>query len=252
MKRMFNLCLMATLLGTFGAACSKKTNSTAKEYLATQNALAAKSDAENKLKAKEAEEATRIAAQKERLEKAIPLSSVLLKDKHDEESNIAFYQILLASQQKGAAVSLIAVKNDDAVGSEDSEEHSSLKTRTNKDTLKLCDELLKRIEKKADTDLIAVDKDRVHSDVDGVVQCRSLSLASNYVEVSNVRAMCAKLKVVEIKPLPLGKITELRKDNKINLNPTVKYEAKAPQIEEAPVNQTILDEKTRAEINFNQ
>jgi len=229
MKRMFNLCLMASLLATFGAACSKKTNSRAKEVIAAENALKEKKAVEDKLKAKEAEEAQKLAdAQKTEEEEkarlaniklkqdnAVEVGMVLLKGSDDRASNLAIYQLILSSQLSNLNLVSAATENKDAEGHADgknkSQELVSISADLKKDTSVLCNEILKRTEKKADSDLVSLDKDKVQSDVDGVVEYRSLNIVSNYIEVGTIREMCTKIREaieIEKKNAELQKIAE--------------------------------------------
>jgi len=210
---------MASLLATLGTACSKKSNSRAKEVIAAENALKAKKVEDDKLKAKSAEEkaaaekaAATAAEEQAKKDKATSLTSVILDQKSEEDANIAFYQLLLSTRNTDAEISAFASDNKDAEGHDRAAEITALQSRSGKDSVKICEELLKKIENKKDTDLIFIEKDRIQVDVDGVVECRSLNIASNYIDVSAIKNMCSLVKAqaaaIEAKKVEAAKATE--------------------------------------------
>ena len=208
MKRIFNLCLMASLLATLGTACSKKTNSRAKEVIAAENALSAKKAAEDKLKAKEAADkaatdAAAAAAKEEqaRRDKAISLTGIFSNKKTEQESNISLYQLLLASQSNGSIIETLVSKNKESSDNDKNIEQEKVTAFSGKETIKICDDLIKRLEKKEDKDLISIDKDGLKRDIEDIVDCMSLNIVSDYIEVGSIRSMC--LKVKEVKELEL-------------------------------------------------
>jgi hypothetical protein len=183
MKRMFNLCLVATLLA-FGAACSKKTNSKAKEFVAMENALKEKKAFEE-AKQKEAAEL------KLKQDNAVNLSDVLIDLEHEEDSNVSFYELLLAADMNGSVIGTLSAANSDAPETHDKNaEMSTILAKTKKAPKEICEKILKRLSKKADTDLVNISKNNLQDDVDRVVECRSLNLSSDYIEVSAIKALC--------------------------------------------------------------
>ncbi len=187
MKRMFNLCLVATLL-SFGAACSKKTNSVSKEFekrteqLKVQKAL-------KELEVKQKEEA---AALKLKQDNAIEISDIIVADS-EETSHVSLYQLLLAAELNGAPVAKLSTLNSEAEIKEindQNKEMNEVSAKTGRSAKEICDKILKKLAKKNDSDLVKVDRAHLQSDVDGVVECRSLNLESDYIEVSKVKALC--------------------------------------------------------------
>lgn len=180
--KLFKLCLMASLLLSFGA-CSKKTNSKSEVYLAKKNALEAQQALEAQVKAQRLAE-----------ENAIPLSDIIVTDSHVEESNLAFYQVLLAAQLKGKQNNQVSLNSDAGADHNYQKEVSDIQVKTNKSVADICAEILKKLEKKAPSDLVAVNQEDLSKDVEGIVECRSLNIKSNYMDVASIRALCEAAK----------------------------------------------------------
>lgn len=207
MKNLFNLCLIATLL-SFGAACSKKTNSRAKEVIARENALKAAEDAEKEQKALELKQKELETAQKLKIEQAVELSDVLVTSEQEELINLSFYQLLLSLKIEGTAIDTLATVNSDAGADHDyKKEISDVIQKTNLTSEKICASLLKKVKKKNATDLIKIDRVSLQRDVETLVGCRSLDLKSDYIEVLKIRSLCPEVKVLD------AKVTEKNAEN---------------------------------------
>ncbi len=206
MKRIFNLCLVATLL-SFGAACSKKSNSKSKEFEKSVQTLKDKQAQEKDLK--------------ERQDNAIELSNALVSES-DEDANIALYQILLAADINGSSTEVLATTISDAdVDHDKNAELVEVSNRTGiKNVKDICDKIAKKLSKKADNDLIRLDRDSVQKDIDATISCRSLNIESNYIEVSKIKALCeAAQKVPATKAADETKEVDVDAANPADVNP---------------------------------
>lgn len=245
MKRMFNLCLVATLL-SFGAACSKKTNSKSPEFVLKQNALVTKQ--------KEAKDAQEL---KVKHDNAIELSDALVVMENEEDSNVAFYQLLLTADINGAKVEQVSTANTDAGNDHDkNEEMNQISNKTHAKSKDLCAKLLKRLSKKADSDLIRIDRTSMQRDVDSVVACRSINVESDYIEVSKVKSLCEKVAqepVVEAKQAVAAETVKSSEEAKSAVDEKTKTteesNIKDEQAEKAltPAPQNAEELRTRAE-----
>lgn len=203
MKQKLTIGLMLVVLMGMNASCSKRVNKKVPAIAKQQQEELAAKDA---LKEKQKIEAAKLEEDKklqERIKAAIPLEFLIRSQEDETVSSLSLYQLVLSSNLLGVKSTVVA-KNTDAGEDHDfKKELEDIRTLTKTDSMKICENIFKnkRNSLKNDDDLVSIDREVLHRNIDEKIECRGLSLNSNYITKKDLVQFCdsiaASLKTVE-------------------------------------------------------